>query len=225
MANGDGLGSEAVGGSEIVLNLAYVALFASTFSRSVKSLRWALIAAAVAFIIFGSVVGIWSMVVWNLIIGSLHCYRQFKHFQARAKVSLSAEDERFRQMLFPDLNEFDFHLLWSLGEEGTMTGERLTTQGEPSDSVWLVLSGVVEVHTDGKLINRLATGSLVGEMSYLSEGPAIADTIPVGPVLLRRWPQSALRVFAEVNPTASKAFFEAISNDLSRKLTWRTLWA
>ncbi len=188
-------------------------------------LRWALIAAAFAFIAYGSLAGIWSMVIWNVIIGSLHGFQQFKHLRARSKVVLSAEDERFRQMLFPDLDEFDFHCLWSLGEEGTMTGEQLTTQGEPSESLWLVLDGVVEVWTDGELTNRLSTGSLVGEMSYLSEGLAVADTVPIGSVLLRRWPQSALRVFNEVNPTASKAFFETISNDLSRKLTWRTFWA
>ena len=211
-------------GSAIVLNLAYISLFMSTFSRSVVWLRAALMVASVAFIIYGAVVGIWSMVFWNIIIGLLHTMQQFKHLRARSEVTISSEDDRFRQMLFPGLNDFDFHLLWSLGVEETMA-HQLTHQGVVADSVWLILEGEVEVRSKGGLVSRLAVGSLVGEMSYLSNGPATADTFPVGEILVRHWSAASLRVLAEVNPAASQAIFEAISNDLGSKLSWRTFWA
>ncbi len=208
-------------GSELLLHLAYIVRFLSTLPRSVFGIRNTLIATAVAFVIYGIVAGVVAMIVWNGIIAILYAIQNVKHLRARSRATLTPHDEHFRRLLFGSLDEVDFAVLWSLGQEGTMTRQQLTYQGVPADSVWLVLDGVVDVRRDGQLVNKLGVGSLVGEMSYVSGHPEVADTYPQGRVLLRRWQPSALRMLAEVNPVASRALFEAMSKDLERKLNWQ----
>lgn len=212
-------------GSDLVLNLAYIALFASAFAPSIVSLRWALITANIAFIVYGSLAGITSMVVWNVIIGSMQSFNQFKLLRARAKVALTDEHRRFRQMLFPDLDDLNFSALWALGTTTAVVDEQVTFAGRTVETVHVVLDGVVEMHKGDAVVERLPTGSLVGEMSYLSGGPATADCFAVGEVTLHAWPQRSLRSLAEFNPAADRAMSEAISLDLNRKLSWRTFWA
>lgn len=210
-------------GYEFLLHIAYVVRFLSTLPRSVFGIRNALIVTALAFVVYGIAAGIVAMIIWNGIIAAIYALQNLRLLRSRSKVTLSAEDERFRQMLFPDLTDFDFHMMWAMGEEGTMYRQQLTYQGHPADSVWLVLDGVVDVRRDGEFVSRLGVGSLIGELSYVTGEPEVASTYPQGRVLLRRWPPSSLRMLAEVNPSASKALFEAISKDLGRKLKWRTV--
>lgn len=49
-------------------------------------------------------------------------------------------------------------------------GERLLTQGEPGDEVYLVLDGIFTVSVDGKPIAELGPGAVVGERAALEGG-------------------------------------------------------
>ena len=59
----------------IVLNFAYIALLASTFTRNLTWLRVALVVASIAFAVFGLLEDILSIVLWNIAIGASHLYR------------------------------------------------------------------------------------------------------------------------------------------------------
>ena len=73
----------------VVLNAAYVALLASTFTRTITRLRAMLVLAAVAFVIYGLVEDIPSMVGWNIAIGSMHAWRIVRDYRQQKLVSLT----------------------------------------------------------------------------------------------------------------------------------------
>ena len=214
-----GLRSPAVSESEIVLSVAYIALIASTFARSVLWLRVALIFASLTFIIFGLLADIRSMVVFNIIIGLLHGVQLVRYLRSRANVSVSEEEDRYRQMIFPGLDDFDFSTLWSMGETVTEQDTQLTCLGVCPEIVWVILDGMVELHAKGRPTECLEAGSMLGEISFLSGGPAVVDTFAVGEVRFQRWDQNRLRTLHELNPNASRAMYQAISQDIGKKLS------
>ncbi|MBA3546879.1 MAG: cyclic nucleotide-binding domain-containing protein, partial [Nannocystis sp.] len=55
-------------------------------------------------------------------------------------------------------------------------------QGEPGDSLCILLSGSVEVVRDGAVINRLGPGEVCGEVSVLGLAPRTAGVYAVGEV-------------------------------------------
>jgi CRP-like cAMP-binding protein len=53
-------------------------------------------------------------------------------------------------------------------------GEAVVREGHPSDGLYVVLSGELEVFRGGRSVARLVEGDLFGEMSCLGKGPASA---------------------------------------------------
>lgn len=202
--------------STLIINVAYVALFASTFTQTIPRLRSFLVVAAICFIVFGSMVGNWSMVAWNVVTGVLNSRQLIIHARRRRSVVLNAEDESFRQRWFEDLDVFDFASLWSMGEDVRLEDERMIEGGEENNSLWLVVEGVVEVRPDGDPF-RLEAGSLVGEMSLVSGNPATADVDAIGSVRLRQWSHERLKTLDELNPRAGRAFQRFLARELAVK--------
>ena len=67
-------------------------------------------------------------------------------------------------------------------EVGFERGEYVYRQGEPGESLCILLEGQVEVVRDGAVINRLSTGEVCGEVSVLGRAPRTAGVLAVGPV-------------------------------------------
>jgi len=49
------------------------------------------------------------------------------------------------------------------------------TEGTPSDGLYVVLEGTLEVRAGGLLVSELEEGDLFGEISLLTRGPATAS--------------------------------------------------
>ena len=203
----------------LILNAAYLVLVASTFTRTVLSLRIALMAGAFGFVIYGVVASIITVVVWNSVTGTLHSIQLYRYVSARRAVRLTPDDERWHTELFAGLDRFDFYSLWSMGEEFRLSDLKWAAAGEEHNRVAIVLEGDVEVRNDSQLVASLGRGSLIGEMSYVRGGPANSDVFAVGDVRLRVWDQQRLRALDQLNPPAGRAFSELIQRDLATKLS------
>jgi Cyclic nucleotide-binding domain len=203
--------------STLVINVAYMSLLASTLTRSVPRLRVFLIAAAVCFVVFGLMVGNWSIVGWNTLIGLMNGRQLVGHLRARHQTALSASDDAFRRRWFAELDPFDFASLWSMGEDAESCDERMIRAGAANDTTALVIEGTVDVHRNGQ-VTRLGAGSLVGEISFVAGTPATADVDAVGSVRVRQWSHERLRTLDQLNPAASRAFHRFIERDLTRKV-------
>jgi hypothetical protein len=61
-------------------------------------------------------------------------------------------------------------------------GEMVLRQGDPGESLCILLAGHVEVVRDGAVINRLGQGEVCGEVSVLGRSPRTAGVVAVGPL-------------------------------------------
>lgn len=202
---------------DLVLNAAYMALLASTFTRTVQRLRLLLVAGAVCFIAYGLAADVRSIVAWNIVIGSMHLFRVVRDLRVRRSVQLTANESVLRDRFFPELSDFDFNLLWTMGERVVAADETLIGPGNVPESVSLVLSGSLTVSRDGGLVATVGPGGLLGEMSFVSGQPAEVLVTADGGVVLHRWNQRELSSLDQVRPASARAFHDLLSRDLVGK--------
>lgn len=201
----------------VILNLAYVALLSSTFTRTVTWLRVMLILGAIAFVVYGMLEGIWSMVGWNLVIGTMHLGRVGRDVIAQRSVSLTSEESTIRDDMFPGLSDFDFNLLWSLGDDIAYENEVIVGEGTVPEIVSVVLSGAVAIEQSGTVTRGVRRGGLIGEMSLVSGKPSNVNAVAQGRVIMRQWEQRQIVALDQVHPASAKAFRQLMERDLVNK--------
>ena len=133
-------------------------------------------------------------------------------------MKLTAKEQTERDEFFPELSDFDFHLLWCMGRDVHYEGQALLHAGELPDTVSLVLEGTVVVEgNQGEALRNLNRGALVGEMSYISGTSAGHDVRAQGAVAVKQWDQRQLASLDRLHPASARAFQELISLDLVAK--------
>ncbi|GAC1473186.1 MAG: hypothetical protein PVSMB3_07770 [Candidatus Dormibacteraceae bacterium] len=77
--------------------------------------------------------------------------------------------------LFAKLSKSELeHVAGNADEVDVKAGQKLTTQGRPGDSFYVILDGEAEVEIDGESRRILKAGDFFGEISMLDRGPATA---------------------------------------------------
>jgi CRP-like cAMP-binding protein len=80
-----------------------------------------------------------------------------------------------RVPLFAQLSKRELEFVATRADEvSARAGEKLTTQGRPGDSFYILLEGEAYVDVDGKPRRTLTTGDFFGEISMLDRGLASA---------------------------------------------------
>jgi CRP-like cAMP-binding protein len=80
-----------------------------------------------------------------------------------------------RVPLFAQLSKRELEFVATRADEvDAPAGQKLTTQGRPGDSFYILLEGEAYVDVDGKARRSLKTGDFFGEISMLDRGLASA---------------------------------------------------
>lgn len=96
-------------------------------------------------------------------------------------------------------------------------GQRIIAEGQPADSVHLLLRGVCAVaHAAGQRYPDLREGDLFGEVSVLTDGPATASVTAQGPVLTLRLSGQAFTALVLSEPAAQAAVNQLAAARLDR---------
>lgn len=201
----------------IVVNLAYVALLSAAFTKTLGRLRLLLIAGATGFVAFGLIEQIWSIVIWNLLIGGIHTFRFVRDLLAARSVHLDSGESAVRDRIFPGVSDFDFNMLWSLGEEVTYDTTQVIARGSVPDTVSLVMDGVVHIKRDGETLRHLRSGALLGEMSFVTGDEAAVDVVADGRLVVHQWDQRSLKSLGRTHPPSLRVLEALISKDLAAK--------
>lgn len=202
----------------VVLNIAYAIYMSSSLFKDIVGLRVTLILTSIAFVAYGIVDDSLSIILWNIGFGLAHSIQLARHFNDRRQVQLSDESRRFQESLFPELDDYDFFVLWSLGQDQAFSDSVLIEEHAKVDVLMLLRSGSVTVERSGQFISTLGPGQLVGEMSFVTGNTAAGTVRAVGAVQVRAWPQSQLRALELLNPSAHSAIQQAIGRSLTRKV-------
>lgn len=203
--------------AEIFLNISYVALMAAAFTRTLRYLRMLLVVGSVFFIIYGITQNIVSMIIWNLITGGIHLARLVRDERSQRAVTLADDERAIRDRMFPGVSDFDFNVLWQMGETRIYSRATVIQRGQLPDSVMLVLDGLLEIRRDGELMRGLRAGSLVGEMSMVSGTVANVDVVAAGDVTVHEWQHRQIHSLDQLHPPAAKAFRELLTQNLAAK--------
>jgi CRP/FNR family cyclic AMP-dependent transcriptional regulator len=77
--------------------------------------------------------------------------------------------------LFSGLRDRDLELVAQLADEVDLpAGHVLMREGDRGSEAYVLASGEVTIERDGREINRLGSGSVIGEMAILGEGTRTA---------------------------------------------------
>src|SRR5258705_13655576 len=88
-----------------------------------------------------------------------------------------------------------------------MRGQMLVAQGEPSDSLFMVLNGALAVRRTGNLepIAELRAGEVVGEIGFFANIPRTADVIAIRDTSVLVLTRTAYRELAQETPAVVEA--------------------
>ncbi len=97
-------------------------------------------------------------------------------------------------------------------------GEDIVAEGSLGDALFLILSGEVAVHRDGKTFATLGAGDVFGEMSMVEPAPRSASVSAMSPTFLFRLPNDSLRRLLVDDPETAAALLVQIVKTLSERL-------
>lgn len=63
-------------------------------------------------------------------------------------------------------------------------GQTLFAEGEPRDFLYAVVAGEVEIRIDGEVVEVAGSGSLVGELALIDEGPRSTSVVALTDVVV-----------------------------------------
>ncbi len=110
--------------------------------------------------------------------------------------------------------------LLSQGEwREAQTGDVLARHGEVADRLIVVHTGEASARIRGREVARLRDGDLIGEMSFLTNAPMVADTIALGPVRYVCWQRKELDHLLERRLDLKVAIQAMIGQNLVERLS------
>lgn len=121
------------------------------------------------------------------------------------------------------LAEEDRRMLASYGSfQFLEAGAQIIREGEPQQSLYLVLSGTLHARTveNGRevLLGEIRAGESIGEVSVFDPAKASASVVAAGPVQLWKLDASALRDFVSLYPAPGAEILWGLATILSRRL-------
>jgi diguanylate cyclase (GGDEF)-like protein len=133
--------------------------------------------------------------------------------------------------LFKGLSHTQVHYIIMAGSLTTIdSGQILFNKGDPSDSMYAIVSGnmdVLDPDVDGeshrtlgshKLLNQLKTGDVLGEMGFLRSVPRSATVIATQPVELLKINWKMIKRLQWLYPPTAHRFFFNLMTSICEKL-------
>jgi NTE family protein len=109
--------------------------------------------------------------------------------------------------------------LSAMVRQDLVRGQMLVAQGEPSDSLFLVLHGALAVRRtgDSSPLAELRAGELVGEIGFFANMPRTADVIAIRDSSVLVLTRTAYQVLAEEAPAIVEAVLAALARRFAKE--------
>ncbi len=127
-----------------------------------------------------------------------------------------------RKVLFilGQLADVDVEWMARVGQKRTFeTGQAIITQGQALDALFFVLDGECEVHLpSGKVLARLGSGEILGELSFVDAAPPSASVRAVARTRVLAVPKKKIEERLRQDTAFAARFYKAIAIFLSDRL-------
>jgi hypothetical protein len=204
----------------------HIASILTLLAYLVKDILWLrllTVFACIAGIIFNYFVPatpLWAVINWNLVFMVINIVQILIIIKERSGVRFTDEEKELYETLFKSFAPFEFMKLLRLGKWlEAKKGQFLAIEQKPLDSVMLIYNGLVSVESKGRQIAQMKDGSLIGEISFITEGTATATVRALEPTRYLSWSKVDMHDLLNRNPNMRFAMEKVFSTELSKKLT------
>lgn len=207
--------------ADILVHLSNVLLLVAYSVRDILWLRWFAVAAALInipyFLLQSSI--LWPPVGWAVVFIVINLAQIGRIYWERRSVVMSAQETALYDLGFRVLNPRDFISFTMIGEwrDGAV-GDKLMTAGERVTSIYVPISGAVQVRLRGRELGTVKPGQSIGTGTALLGEPSPVDAVVVEPARYMCWPLSDIRAFLDRKPDLRVALTQLTNQELARKM-------
>lgn len=181
--------------SHILTHIPYALLVISMLMSSMAWLRAIAIAAGVIRIINRAWFEVDPIIVfWEVIFVAVNVGQLLILWYYARRHRFAEHESHFAASMPSGVDRRSIRRLLKLAEtRHAQPGETLTTEGAPVTHLMFIAEGVVQVERGGQIVAVCGPGDFLGEMSFVTGGPATASTVVVKPLRYLAFDQARLR--------------------------------
>ena len=204
---------------EYLYSLAAIFSLAAYLFSNIFWLRVFLIIAAVLYIITGLTLGLTSMTGWNSAYLIINFYHAALILYNKSTVLLPDDIKDIYKQSFTPMSTREFKkIVMTNPYHIYQKGEKVMTEGEIPNELFLLLSGKASVIKSQNEIATISSGDFIGEMSFISKHTASADVIAQNELLVAYWTHADLNKLEQKNTHIYNRFLTIVGRDLVKKL-------
>ncbi|WP_299876969.1 cyclic nucleotide-binding domain-containing protein [uncultured Cocleimonas sp.] len=204
---------------EYLYSIAAVFSFAAYVFSNIFWLRVFLIIAALLYIVAGISLGLTSMAGWNAAYLVINSYHAAMILFNRSTVMLPDQIKGIYKEAFTTLTTREFKKIITTNPYHVYkAGERIMSEGEDTNELFLLLSGTASVISSFNEIASITSGDFIGEMSFMSKQTASADVFAKNDVVVAYWTHADLYKLEQKNIKIYNKFLTIVGRDLVKKL-------
>ncbi len=209
---------------EYLYSVAAIFSFAAYVFSNIFWLRLFLVIAAVLYIITGLSLGLASMTGWNVAYLIINFYHVLLILFNKSTVLLPDDIKDIYKESFTTLSSREFKkIVMTNPYHLYQTGDKIMTEGEITNELFLLLSGKASVIATENEIATISSGDFIGEMSFISKQTASADVFAKNEVVVAYWSHADLNKLEQKNTDIYNRFLTIIGRDLVKKLQRKNL--
>ena len=196
----------------LLLNLGFILNFIALAFREILWIRILLtLGYLFRFITQYIFAGNLNASIWMIIFVIINLFQIIQIVNERRKRYIEPRIVDLYKTVFKEFTTYEFLYFWKTGViKNVDTNTKIINDGDYTNSIRLLLDGEVYISKLNKRITNLSRGRFIGEISYLTQEPAIADVISNGQVSYIQWSNKQLSEMKENN----KMFWIKLQNIL-----------
>lgn len=159
-------------------------------------------------------------IYWNLVFLAINVFWIVVIFRERIPPKMSEQQKQlFNDVFKPSCSPKDMLKLLSVAKWVDCNGgEKIIQKAGSPNGLFLISRGNANVIVEKVLVASLGRGDFVGEMSYLTGEPAVADVEAASKMQYIHWEKDTLVKLLDGRPELKSAVNEIIGRDLIQKL-------
>lgn len=206
--------------THILTHIPYALLVLSMLMNSMGWLRAIAIAAGVIRIINRAWFEIDPIIVfWEVIFVAVNVGQLLILWYYARRHSFAAHESHFAASMPSSVDRRSIRRLLKLAEvRQAEPGKTLTTEAAPVDELVFIAEGVVQIERGGHIVAVCGPGDFLGEMSFVTGGPATATAVVVKPLRYLAFDQVRLRQALGADNELKQAMDSSFNRNLVGKL-------
>lgn len=211
-------------GLDILVNTANVFYL---ISYSVRDIFWLRLLSIVGALIllpyyYFQSSPLWTPIGWNVFFTSINVYWVIRLLLERRPVPFSETQRRLYELALRNFSERDAYSFLELGDRQSFAeGTRLLVQGEPVETLALIVSGEASVEMNGVPVDKLGEGRFLGGTAFLSDEEMFKAPVTVTstmPVQVFIWKFAKLKSEFKKTPELEISVEASLGLEISRFL-------